>query len=331
VATFSQWRTAFEKSPKPKQITWICGTERVLMDDVVDAIRAHIDLDPWGYTPLVVGEDSERTVWAELDSHPIGSASRLVVIRNADELKDWDRLIEWISHRSENPRTFLVFVSNEDKIARTEVTPEAKRKGEKPEMVPHLAAFAGKGSVIECKPFTASTVKQAVKWVQTRVPMRDALAAHLLNRADGDLRLTRDLCSKLAVLPVEPSIQTINSMLQEQPRDSFSDALLALDKKTALLALERLKPSEYSRLIGLLDSQIEFAEIIHNMLLEHKTPGEMARAVGNRGFLVAEVIPVAKHYNSQRTLAIRRILAIADEQLKQGAAEGVMESIVAFW
>lgn len=331
MSSFSQWRTSLEKNPTPRQITWLCGDERVLVDDVVQHIRRTLAPEPWNYRPLVVGEVSERVIWAEADQHPMGDSPRLLVIRNAEQLRDWSRFYDWIKYRTYNPRTFLILVSNEERIPRVDLTQDQKRNREKPVVLPHIAAIGTKGHVIECRPYTSATAKHAVRWVQDKVRMREGVAAHLLNRADGNLRLVRDMCLKLAVFPNEISISTINGMLIERPRDSFSDALLAMDKKTALLALRDLQTSEYSLTVGYLDSRLDLAGTIHDMQMEHRPQSEIVKAVGSQGFLVKDIILIAKHYDAKRRQAIRRMLALADEALRRGNTDGVMEAIVEFW
>lgn len=331
MASFWQWRTATAKEPLPRQVTWLCGTEPVLVDEVVAYIKKALAPDAWDYVPLVVGEDSERDIWATVNQHPIGSGKRLVVIRNAEMLKRLDRLPQFIKTRNTNPRTHLVFISNEEKISRTEPTPEERREGKKGTLAPHLAAIGTKGHVIECRPFTQSTAKYAVTWVQSKVRMREGIAAHLLNRANGDLRLVRDMCAKLALFPDQVSISTVNGMLTEQPRDSFVNALLALDRATALLALRSMSTDEYSRTIGLLDSRLDLAGLVHDMMSKHHPQYEITAAAGSQAFLVPDLMPVAKHYDAKRRLAIRRVLAVADEAMRSGNYEAVMEVIVAYW
>jgi DNA polymerase III delta subunit len=328
VSTFSQYRTAYAKTGV-KQITWLCGNERVLVEEVIRTIRDDLAPEPWNYIPLTV-ERNEREVWAEADQHPVGPGNRLVVIRDAERLTQWDRLTEWIKFRSLNPNSYLVFVSNEERLTRLPVPPDAER-GTKGAIAPHIAAFSGKGSAVECRPYTQATAKHAVEWVQSKVKMRDGIAGYLLDRANGDLRLVRDICDKLAVFPDDISITTINGMLSEQPRDEFSDALLALDKKTALLALEHLPVEEYSRVIGLLDSRLDLAGMVHDMQSEFKTPSQIASAAGTRNFLVKDLLPVSKHYDYKRRLQIRRVLSTADEATRSGSSIGVLEAVVALW
>lgn len=331
MSTFSQWRLSFAKDKGIRQLTWVCGSEVVLVEEVVQSIKAGLNPTPWNFVPLVAGEDSERAIWAEVDQYPIDNGTRLILIRSAEKLKHWNHLLNFIANRTKNSRTFLVFVSSEATTPRLPQTEEESREGARGALVPHIAAFTGKGHVIEARPFTADTAKHAVAWVQSKVPMREGVAAHLLNRSNGDLRLARDLCSKLAVFEGEPTISTINALVSEQPRESFSDALLALNKKSALLALTRIQVSEYPRIIGLLDSRLDLAGLVHDGLVEHKPQYEIARSAGKQNFLVKDIMPVARHYDPKRRLQIRNVLAMADEQLRNGQHVGVLETIVAFW
>lgn len=331
MSSFSQWRTNFVKTPKVRQVTYLCGTEPVLIEDVLATIRDTLRPEPWNHATFVAGEDSERIIWAEADQHPSGSGPHLVVVRNAERLKQTDRLIEWVATRTMNPRTYLVLISNEGKIPRLTPTEEERRLGARAEMVPHLAALSGKGHIIECRPYTMDSAKHAVSWVQTKVGIRQNVAEHLLERSNGDLRLVRDVCRKLAAFGQDPSIPMVNELLAQRPRDTFTDALIALDKKAALLALESLPVSLYYSTLGLLDSRLDLAGTVHDLQGEQKTLGEIARRVGPLSFLVKDVAPVAKHYDAKRRLAIRQLLAVADEALRGGATVGVMEALVVFF
>lgn len=326
MSTFSQWWTAYQKSGTVKQFTWVCGTEHVLVEEIVQTIRAELSPAPWNFSQWVVGEDSERTIWADMAQYPIDKGRRLVVIRNAESLKSYERLTEFISNRTLNPRTYVVLVSGEDRLNRVEGPDEGKLQ-----YAEHLAVFGSKGSLVECRPFTQDTARHAVAWVVSKTGMRDGVAGHLLERANGDLRLVRDTCEKLTVLDGHVSLANINAMLSERPRDTFANSLMALDRKTALLALARLSPNDYSRTLGLIESRVDLAGMVHDMTLQQKSPSEISRAAGDKRFLVSDLIPVAKHYDARRRLHIRRVLAMADEALRSGARVGVMEACVANW
>lgn len=332
MATFAAWWKGFHKNPQVRPVTWLCGPERVLIDDVVGTIRKVLVVPDFNYVPLVVGEDSEREVWSEVYAMPQGhQQTRLVVVRNAERLKTPERLVEFSKRNGAHPNTYVIFVSSDHAVPRLDPDEDQKRAGKKGDVVPHLATLSTRGHVIECKPFTQDTAKVAVDWVRSKVNMRDNVAGYLLNRANGSMRLVRDTCAKLAVFGQEVTISAINELLSEQPRDTFVDALVAMDKKGALAALERLQTDEYSRTLGLLDSQLDLAGMVHDSLVAHLTPYEIARKAGNKNFLVKDLIPVARNYSASRRQTMRQTLTVADEALRSGSRTGVMEAVVALW
>lgn len=332
MSSFSQWRQSLEKKPQPKQFTWVCGSEQVLVEEVVADIYDKLSPTEWNYALFIAGEDRERQIWNEMDQHPFGNSNRLVVIRSAEKLKNFSRLADFVKHKSSNPRTFVVLVSAEAKLPRLEPTEAEKHERKTSGYLPHIELFTkGRGSLIECRPYTNDTAKHAITWVKDKVPMRDGIAAHLLERANGDLRLVRDSCLKLKALGIDIQLSTVNALLNERPRDDFTDALLRMDKHTAHLALERLSPSEYSRTIGYLDARLDLAGKVHDLMVEKKSASEIAMAVGSQRFLVPEVMEVARYYDTRRRDAIRKVLVIADEALQGGQTIGVMEAITAYW
>lgn len=304
----------------------------MLIDDIVETIRTHFSDDPWCFSSYMVGDDAERALWADLDQHPIdGRTARLVVVRGAERLKHLDRISQWVATKNKNPLTYVVFVSNEPELAREELTQEMRHDRTKPELLPHLRVIQGKGSLIECKPFTQATAKHAVTWLQTKVTIRRGVAGKLLERANGDLRLTRDAFRKLSMFPDEISEQTINLLLSARPRLSFVDALLEIDKRAALLALEYMEPREYSAAIGLLDQRLEIIGTVRDMLVSHSTTPQISAALGTMGFLARDLIPLAKAYDQKRRSELRQILAKTDEALHGGVTRGPMEALVLFW
>ncbi len=324
MSNFSQWWKSYSAKGEVKQFTWVCGTELPLVDEVVRAVRETVNPDSWDYHPFNASEDAAYDIWAAIHQYPIGVRPRLIVVNQAQLLEPM-RILELVKNRRLAPATYVVFVSADEKIPR-----EENENGTTSRPV-HLRAFTGRGDVVECGPFTQATAKYAVQWVQTLKPMRSGVAAHLLERANGDVRLVRDLCRKLALFPQEPTMVMVNELLKEYPRDTFAGALLALDRKTALIALETLPPEEYANVIGILDANVELAGLVHDMLVSHKPNSEISKAAGSRRFLVPDILPVARHYDPKRRASIRRLLCDADGALRLGERVGVMEAIVTYW
>lgn len=331
MSTWSQWWNGMRKNPTPRQVTWICGSEPILVDEVVTHVLSALGPDETGRITLSAEDVPEKDVWATIDQQPLGTGVRVVIIRHANQLQHWDRFTTWLSKRGRNPRTYLVIVSDEEKVPRVELTPEQIRAHEKPGPMPHIAAIGSKGHVVECRPFTSATAKVSLEWVKSKAPMRDAVAKHLLERANWDLRLVRDTLLKLSVFPGEVTAQVINALMAERPRDTFTDALLALDKKTALLALGDVRPDDVGRIIGLLDYNLDLAGTIHDMQADHRAPSDMAKALGPQAFLIKDLMKVSRHYDIRRRAMIRQSLAMADRAYRNGHTTAVLEAVVTQW
>lgn len=285
-----------------------------------------LGVHPWNFTAISAESTDEREFWAEMDRIPVDDSARLLVVRDVDRTPDVDRLTQWAADRPRNPRTYAVLISNDE---RTPTAP-AKR-GEKAAPAPYIVALGRRAHVVECRPFTQATAKHAVAWVRGKVHMPENVAAHLLNRANGDLRLVRDTCVKLAVLDEGVSIPVIDALLSARPRLDFREALLQRRKPEALFSLTCMAPEEYSRVLGQLDADLDLAGLVYDMTNQHSTAGEIAKAAGRMAFLVPRVAPIAKHYDPKRRIALRQLLATADEAVRGGERVGVMEALVQQW
>ena len=332
MTSFSQWFVSYQKNQSIKQVTWLCGTESVLIEDIIETHKKHFGTDPWCLSTYTAGDDTDKEIWADLFSHPVdGQTKRLVIVRSAEQLKRLEGVAEFMSTKNKNPLTHVIFVSNEPELGRFDPTPEQKKERKKGDLFPHISANQGKGATIECKPFTQATAKHAVSWVQSKVEIRRGVAGKLLERANGDLRLTRDAIQKLAAFPDEITEQTINLLLSARPRMSFVDALIEIDKRAALLALDYMPQSEYSSAIGLLDQRLEVLGRVREMVISHQPMSKITAALGTMGFLARDLVPVSKMYDNKRRDACRHLLAKTDEAVRAGIAKGPMELLVHFW
>lgn len=326
MSTFSGWWNSFKKNPQPKQITWVCGDEPVLVDEVVSLIRQAVNPDPINFMYLDADEHSPRTIWNELRQLPFGTdGKRFTIVTNASKLLT-PLFTQYVKDRASFPRNYVVFVSDDPMLKRVETE---RGRGE---LAPELTFLKTRGSMIECRAFTSATAKYAVEWVKEKADIQGRVAVHLLNRATGDLRLVRDTLAKVSLFPGEVGISVVNDMLDARPDDTFLGALFSINRPDALAALKELPRDQYSKTLGLVDARLELAGLVHDLLVERKNPGEIARAAGNKSFLVPEMLPVAKHYDKARRLRIRQLLATIDgHAAESGIPDGSMEALVALW
>lgn len=323
MSTFSQWWLAFNKSNTAKQITWLCGSEPVLVDEVLDLLRGVIKTDAVNTVYLDAREQTPRHIWNELRQYPFGDdAKRLTIVRGAEELPLDDTFVQYVKDRGALPKNYVIFISSEEQLRKQENNRS---------VVAELEFLKGRGTLVECRPFTASTAKHAVTWVKQKADLRGRVAEYLLNRATGDLRLVRDTLNKIMVVQGDVSMRLVDEMFEERPNDTFLGALFAMDRKTALAALQEMPRSDYSRTIGLVDARLDLAGLVHDMMIDQKSSGEIARAAGSKGFLVPDMLPVAKYYDKKRRLRIRKYLATVDGYSEYGVPDGALEALVALW
>jgi len=304
----------------------VCGLETVLVDEVVSTIEKDFPVSDWNKQKFVVGVTEDIEIWEGLFATAIDGGNMLTVVYEFEDITNKELLSSLLEKKSKTHK--VVLVSREPRI---EKVPE-KVEDETVFLLPmHLREFEKKGKIIECHSFTQSNAKTAVAWIKTKIDAYDGAVVHLLNESNNNLRLVRDVVQKLNWMNEKASIRNVSILLNEEPSESFSDALLALDKKTAMLALNRVDESDYLQLIGQLDSQVELAGKIHDLLVQHKSIPDIMRTLKSQAFLVPQLSKTAKHYSRSRRLLIRNLLAETDRRIRRGSSEGVLESLVVLW
>lgn len=293
------------------------------MDEVTDLLKNAVGADDINLVYLDLYSVTERFMWNELRQLPFGTvSSRLTIVRGAEKLKNDALFVQYIKDRGALPRNYVIFVSSEEGIRKTE---------DKKNVWEPLEYLKTRGSLVECKPFTSSTAKHAVTWVKEKANVHGRVAEYLLNRATGDLRLVRDTVEKLKNFPGDITVKVVGEMFEEKPADSFLGALFSMDKKTAIHAITEIPRSEYSKTLGLVDARLELAGLVHDLLIQGKSRGEIAKAAGNKGFLVPDILPVAKHYDKKRRSRIRTFLSSVDTFSDYGVPDGALEALVVLW
>jgi DNA polymerase III delta subunit len=304
-----------------RRVTWVCGDQRVLVEEVVDTVRRTLAPSAGNLLSLRASASTEAQVWAATAQYPLDTATpRLVIIRDAEKLTRWDRLTQWLGRTRQLPGVYLLFVSNENDL------PYERAEGKKAGLKAHVAAIrAPRGSLVKC---SMPNEADALAWVRRRAPMNDATAAHLLHRAGGDLGEVAAVCAKLSLFDGHASTATIDALCRQRPADSFTDSLLALDKTSALLAVADLNKHDSAMLIGLLDSRLDLLQTLHHI---HNAGQPLWEISGVNRYLARQYLPIARHYEPARCVYRRRVLAVVDDAFRNGARDAVWEALVALW
>lgn len=315
VGSWAQWRAAIDAG-ELRRVTWAAG-ESVLIDEVIDTTRARLRPSELDYLSFSYGPDFDRDVWAAANQYALSpGANRMIVIRDADKLTRFEQLGNWLSRTRSLPGVYLVFVSDKpEQLTAKKGVPE------------HLSAVrAPRGFLVRC--FGLSE-PDAIAWIRRRcVTLDNATAGYLLTRTGGDLSAAAAAAAKLALFDQKAGSATIDALVNEMVSQDFTEHLIALNKRQSILSLSALDTAGRVTAIALLDSRLDLLERLHRMQMSGQSWRE---APGISPFLMRRYQPHARHYDPDSCLRRRRVLAILDDAIRQGAGTGVMESLVALW
>lgn len=326
MSTFIQWLGSLDKNPDPKQFTWVCGSEHVLQNEVVSYILQRLDVPALNHHVYDAETDAPNKILEGLSQYPMGLTASVHVVKNAQALTDFSMIPLLIKNRSKNPKRYVIFQSTEEKVPT--VYNKDTRKNVR---LPHIAAFSGKGTIVECKPFANTAADNAIRWVQYKSPVSPHIATLILNNAGGNLRLVRDTCVKINALGTPNHIPTINKIMEHEPQETFVNALLTLNYKDAHRSVPNIPVSDYSTIIGQLDSVLELVALLRHLRIEGRPTSDLMQAAGTRSFLVFRILDHLAHYNPVKVQEIRAVLLACDQHLADGATEAMLETIIAVW
>lgn len=320
MANFTQWLAAVDRG-ELRRITWVCGEQRTLVEEVVETTRARVGASVLNAVSLIGGVDTDADIWAQANQFPLEpGAPRFVLVREAQAVRHWLPLRHWLAATRTLPSVYLVFVSAEPEV------PSVKADGKK-NPAPHIDWMrAPKGHVVRC---STPNPDDAVTWLRRHATLTEDAARHLLTRVGGNLRAARTVATKLSLFPGVPAgPRAIDALVTELPGAGFVDALVALDRPGALRGLTGLNDAERLRSLSTLEQRLDLLATLHQHLRAGLTPRDIQ---GVPHFLVRLYWTYAKHYDVHRCAYRRRLLAVLDDAVRNGARTGVFEALVALW
>jgi hypothetical protein len=316
---WTQWRARADLG-EVKRVTWVCGDQAVLVEEVVGFIRTQLAVSELDDIRLTAGESADTALWAAANQLPLTpGASRLVTVRDAEKISNWEPLPGWLRAGRTLTGVHLLFVSGEADFPHTTV-------GRKTTLAGHIETMKPpRGHLVRC---SLPNGTDAVAWVRRHAQVDDATAKYMLIRSGGSLAKTAAVCAKLALFRRTPDRAVIDQLLDQAPADSFVDSLLALDKKAALSAIPGLRGNDFGKAIGVLDQRLDQLAVLYTAVQTARTARDIP---GVPTFLARQLLPVAKFYDPKRCTKCRQALAVVDEAHRSGARVGVAEALVAMW
>ena len=161
-------------------------------------------------------------------------------------------------------------------------------------------------------------------------------AAYLAVRTGYDLARCRDVCRWTNGLKGDITLRVIDALTLLSPKDSYVDALVRLDRRTAATFAGLTSPREARTIVGQLVMKLADLERIQRAMQKAllKTP-EPARAMSTTAFLsdlpivkVKELWSAAKFYDQQ---AVRRRTELLLQADAHSDDPGVLEVLAASW
>lgn len=328
MAYYQQWRAKVDAGEPPKRITWVCGPERLLVEEVVDHVRAALAVSVLDYVAFDLGVDSEREVWAAANQYPAGKDAhgrdlrRLVVVRGAERVARWEPLTGWMDEHRRLPVNYLVLVSAEHDFYR--------RRADDTRYLPeHLEAMKGRASLVRCTPLPAEDLWA---WCQRRTPgITKVDAVWLATRCAGSMVAVRNVLDQAALFTAAPARDTLEAFVSQFAGEAFVDAVVALHRPAALTAAQRVAADELGGLITVLERQLDALAVLHRAVHAGQTVGQVAGEGEVTQYLARKLLPHAKHYDPTRVARCRQLLALADDAFRRGVREAVGEVVIAAW
>lgn len=316
MGTFTAWRHAADRG-ELRRVTWVCGEQRVLVEEVVDTVRLLVSPGPLDYAALTAGEVTEQEIWAAASLFPVGGR-RLVLIRDAHRLRNFGPLMTWLTHLRELRDVYLMFVSADADLPHTGT-------GRAAQPTDYIEAIRPpRGHLVRC---SALNPADAVMWLQRKATLDDDTATHLLARTGGDLTAAGAVAAKLALFDGQPSARAIDTLVARAPHE-FTDALIFDRKPDALHAITAVPAKDYPRITGQLDSRLDLLAA----LWRATRAGLRSREIhGLPQFLVHRYLPAAKLYDPDRLHRARTALAVVDDAVRRGITTGALEALTALW
>lgn len=314
---FTQWKGHAAKKDVAR-VTYVCGDEYTLIELVLKDIKDILDAPITDYIDV----DYSAKFWDMISQVPLDPhVNRLVVVRKAELIQDWEPLYEWYSISRANPKNFLVFVSQQSD------GPATFNKGKKVAYLDHIEFIRSKGKFIKC---TQPNENDLVIWGKSFGLTEDA-AQYLVQRTSLNVNSMYNVLKKVRIWNGSPNPKALALLCDELALDSFTDYLMLRDKAKAHLALTTMTDAEKFYIPVKLDRQLDTIMQISNYVQRRVYAQDIASATGIKIYTIKKLSPLVKDYDIKKIQYCRQLLTMVDSVARQGARTGVWETLISLW
>ncbi len=304
--TYAQWRASADKA-EARRCIYLCGPETALRQEVIETTISIVNPSHLDYVSVDADHAATADIWADANAYPLTpNASRLVVVRNAQNLRDWTPLESWLNTVRRRPSTYLLFVSEDAEV------PDA----------PHITLLRKRshGQVVRC---TRPNPTDLTAWVRRRAGLDVEMATRLLDNVHWNVADAADACRKLALFGGNPGPATVDAVCNPGP-GNLVEFLLADEKVQALGAVHQLDQAA----LGLLAARVDLL----GRMWAYAKAGVPAREIRDvPPFILVRYMQLVSRWNPKRCDHARRVLAVVEDAYRSGARDAIGEALVALW
>jgi DNA polymerase-3 subunit delta len=313
---------------EPGPLYFLHGRERYLIDRAVDLLRARV-LDPrtrdFNYELFYGKEAGAARIVQAARSLPMMAKRRLVLVRDADEMKA-DELAGLVPYvQSPAPETCLVFVG--EKI-------DARLK--------FFTAFKKSGVLVKLDPLYERQLPDFVRGeARARGVQIDAAAVQLIvDEIGADLGQLSDAVERLTLFigtkghkSIGPEdVETVVATTRQRNVFELANAVGEGARPRALAVLSSMLDARESgvRIVAMLSRHVRQLWITQELLARTGDKFEIAQALGIPPFFVDDIIKQARRLDRARLGRMHAALYLADKNLKSSRLDDarLLEALV---
>jgi DNA polymerase III delta subunit len=289
---------------------YICGEDRALVSEVLQKELTHRPLNDLDYVTLD-GKGPLADITAALEEFST-TGYRVVVVQNAEHIKDWSKIIEWAADK-EMKATTLICVGND-------IKPNTK--------LPHFRVFFGKGKFVECRPLSEENL---VKYVLSKGRFTKEAAVALVKRTNASSARILNELRKFEYFPAPITAEKVVTYVEINESEQLVGALFENNKALAMQRAGLLDEASFRFVLGALEYALSNLVVLSFVKDKTATMADIADRSGIPVFLLGKYFLWSK--GTSNTVLYKRIklLANADAQYRKGNTVGVLERLVALW
>lgn len=301
IANYNQW---LQRYPENKRLMYICGKEKILVNEVYKRELESRTFNDWDFV-IMNGTDKVADIDAALNQF----GDRLIVIKDADKINDWDFVIEWTKSRYMR-NTSLICVGNE-------VKPQTKESKYRP--------FIEKGRFVECRSLNQD---QILEMISHRGNFSSGAINALYEVCSGEVSKILNEINKFNYLDGEITKNLVLSHVVNED-SNFIHALF--EKGNTLQVAKSINDKNLPLIIGTIEYNLTSMLLIIRHRNKQLNFRELAEITNIPVFLVGKFFHWSKGITQETIFKRLKLLANLDVSYRKGNIVGAIERFLIMW